>query len=359
MRSIRSKELAGAKRDFAADHRRENPQVRSIRLALALPAAFGIAGLLLSGSAFAQQAAANWTGPKLRVAVMDLSGSALKMQTQYQPSTTTTTVSLPPPADFARGLTEMLTTALHATGKFVVLERMALPQVLGEQDLGNSGRVNPETAAAAGKVIGAQALVTGDITEFAYQQTSVGGKLSVLQRLGAKGDRVTAKVALDIRMLDAVTGEVLFSQRSQGSASMTGVGADLTLGGNEFSGGGYANTPLGKASREAIEGAVAAIVTGMKKLPWSGRIIDLREGMVYINAGAELGIQPGMQFDVYEQQGALVDPETGKSLGTPDRKLGTIRVTKVQDKYSVAEVTDGTGFKRSNLVRFKGQAEKP
>src|SRR5687768_11067003 len=89
--------------------------------------------------------------PKLRVAVMDLSGTALSMQTTYAPTMTTTTVAIPPPTEFARGLTEMMTTALVETGRFVVLDRRALQQVLAEQDLGVAGRLNPETAPAVGQ----------------------------------------------------------------------------------------------------------------------------------------------------------------------------------------------------------------
>jgi hypothetical protein len=66
-----------------------------------------------------------------------------------------------------------------------------------------------------------------------------------------------------------------------------------------------------------------------------------------------------MEFDVYEQQEALVDPDTGKALGTPDRKLGSLKVDTVQDKYSIASVTSGSGFKRNHVVRFKGAPQKP
>ena len=43
-------------------------------------------------------------------------------------------------------MTEMLTTALTKSERFVVLERAALDKVTAEQDLGASGRVNPEFA---------------------------------------------------------------------------------------------------------------------------------------------------------------------------------------------------------------------
>jgi curli biogenesis system outer membrane secretion channel CsgG len=192
----------------------------------------------------------------MRLAVMDLSGAALKSQTTYQTNSTSTTVAIPPPAEFALGLTEMLTTALVKTGRFVVVERAAVEKIINEQNLGASGQVNPETAAAKGKIIGAQSLVTGEITEFSYRQSSIGGSFNPIQIIKAKSDRVTAMVALDIRMIDATTGEVLFSRRAKGTASMTGVAAELTQSDRNFSASASANTPLGRASRQAIEEAM-------------------------------------------------------------------------------------------------------
>src|SRR5258706_6292485 len=125
---------------------------------------------------------------RLRVAVMDLSGSALRMQTmttgipgqpmpqqqyqqpynQPQPGTqTTTTVALPPPTEFARGLTEMVTSVLAANGRFIVLERTAMQGIDQEQTLGQA-RTTKETAAQQGALLGAQALITGDITGFTF-----------------------------------------------------------------------------------------------------------------------------------------------------------------------------------------------
>jgi curli biogenesis system outer membrane secretion channel CsgG len=92
---------------------------------------------------------------KPRVAVMDLSGSALRMQTTVMPGqpvpiapqyptpgsqTTTVTVAIPPPSEFARGLTEMLTSILVSTDRFIVLERAAMQQIDHEQSLGPEGR---------------------------------------------------------------------------------------------------------------------------------------------------------------------------------------------------------------------------
>ena len=94
--------------------------------------------LRMAAGAGALEAQSVGVGPevgKLRLAVMDLNGSALRIQ-QIQGQTAqgggvqaTQTVNLPAPPEFARTLTEMLTTTLTATGRFVVLERQQMQAI--------------------------------------------------------------------------------------------------------------------------------------------------------------------------------------------------------------------------------------
>jgi curli biogenesis system outer membrane secretion channel CsgG len=302
-------------------------------------------------------------GPRVRLGVLDLTGSALSMQSAATPTGVSTTIALPPPPDFSRGLTQMLTTALVANNGFVVLERSQINQVLGEQDFSVSGRVTPETSITLGKVLGAQMLITGDITEFSYKQSTAGSKVGLLggigKSLGAKADRVTAQVALDLRILDATTGEVVGSARGEGKASATAVGADLAVADKSIGLGGSVETPLGQASRRAIDNAVEQLAEALRGTSWSGRIGDVRGAEIYINAGSQLGIAGGMEFEVFQQSKPVTDPESGAVLGTPENRSGRIVITRVAEKYAVAKAIEGGPFKRNDVVRFKGaRAEK-
>lgn len=316
---------------------------------------------------------------RLRVAVMDLSGSALKMQSttmlmpgqpgmQQQPQPygqpvakqTTVTVAIPPPTEFARGLTEALTTVLVRTGRFTVLERAAMQSVQQEQQIGASGAVTKETAARTGALLGAEVLITGDITGFTHNRSGIGGALTnIVKGLTVASERVTAEVTIDLRLIDASTGEVLMSYKGVGKASQTGVAADLIKDEKTYSGSVTLTTPLGQASRQALQNAVAGILLGMPAVRWGGRVVDVREGVVYVNAGAEQGIRVGLELDVYEVQPELVDPDTGKNLGSPDRLIGSLVVATVLEKFSTARPVRGEGFSRGNIVRLKGKALPP
>lgn len=314
-----------------------------------------LAMLVLAPCLSAQEPA----GPRLRVAVMNLTEDAFTGTTEYGATSTTTTVAIPPPSGFALGLTEMLTTALVETGRFVVVERAEVDAVLEEQDLGASGRVAGRSAAAQGRVLGVQAILAGGITEYTYTSSSLGGNVRVLNRVRAGAQEVKAMVALDIRLIDAETGEVIASERGEGDASSRSLSADALIGDNEFGTAVAASTPLGQASREALEEIVSAVVEALADVPWSGRVIDVRGEHVYINAGADVGIEAGMELAVFEQQEALVDPETGLTLGAPERLIGALRITQVDAKYAVAELTDGAGVAANHVVRLVGQPAKP
>jgi curli biogenesis system outer membrane secretion channel CsgG len=309
---------------------------------------------------------------RLRVAVADLSGSALKMQstTTMAPSApppaagaagvagvasqTTMSVALPPPAEFARGLTEMLTSVLVKTGRFTVLERSAMANIDAEQALTAAGKVTKETGAQQGGLLGAQAIITGDITGFAYQKTGLGGALSnVVKGLTVSGARVTAEVDIDLRLIDATTGAVLHSAKGVGKADQTGVAADLTRAEKSYSADAQMSTPLGQASRAAIQDAVVGLLTGMPKMKWSGRVIDVRDGVVYVNAVEADGMRAGLELEVFEAQPPLVDPATGQSLGAPERHVGTIVIDAVQEKFSTAHIGSGQGVARGQIIRFK------
>ncbi len=307
---------------------------------------------------------------KLRIAVMDLNGVALRMQTAMAPMgasgmappgmQSTTTIAIPPPAEFARSLTEALTTSLVATNRFMVLERAALAAVQQEQDLGAGGRVNKETAPDIGRIVGAQVLITGDITGFTHSKSSVGGQITnLIKGVNASVERVSAAVTIDIRVIDAVTGEVIASVKGDGQAAQNGVATDLTREERGYSGSVELTTPLGHASRMALQKAVAGIVAGMPKVRWSARVIDYRDGVLYVNAGAAHGIQPGIALEVFDPQPALIDPVSGVNLGTPDKLMGEVVIDRVDVQYSTAKVVSGTDFKRSQVVRLKGEGSRP
>jgi len=98
-----------------------------------------------------------------------------------------------------------------------------------------------------------------------------------------------------------------------------------------------------------------AFCSGFKE--WSTRpfqtIVILVEGdTVIFKAGTRAKRDSGVRSADYRPGKERIDPETGKSLGRRQSKIGEIRLSSHQnDHISEGNITDGSGFKRGDVLK--------
>ena len=148
-------------------------------------------------------------------------------------------------------LSGMLSNELSSTGSFRVLERNKLGNVLEEQNLAASGRVRAGTGAKMGQVTGADYLVFGTVTSYEERTAETGGGLS-FRGISLGGKKSEAYIAVDVRVVNAETGEVDYSRTIEGRSSGGGVSVGVFRGGFGGSLAHEENTPAGKAIRAAL-----------------------------------------------------------------------------------------------------------
>ncbi|MFA5119295.1 MAG: CsgG/HfaB family protein [Candidatus Omnitrophota bacterium] len=194
-----------------------------------------------------------YSGPKARIAVADFEVKAAKAG-----------------GEIGSGLREMLVTALINSNRFSVLERQVLNAVMQEQALSASGAAETGSGGPQrGKIKTADLIVTAAVTEFEPEASGggagfgLGGKVGKGVLGGLLGASLNkAHMALDIRIVDTSSSEVLAATRVQGQA--TDIAGNVGLG---FLGSwglgaglsGYANTPMEKAIRVCIIEAIKYI----------------------------------------------------------------------------------------------------
>jgi len=254
--------------------------------------------------------------------------------------------------NLGEGMAEMLTTELSRTGRFMVLERLAIGDVIEEQSLGQSGLVRPESAARTGQIIGAQVIIRGAITEFSDSASGVGGGARI-KGFGISGKSENAYVGIDVRVINASTGQIMASTHAAREAASGGGRVSYTNRNFQIGGGGFSSTPLGKATRAAISDAVSFISRTMAKydLRPKLRIVKVDGSRIYINAGHNMGLAPGGRLYVYSEGESLIDPETGLDLGSSEEQTGLIEITTVREKFSIATPVSGHGFQRGYLLK--------
>jgi curli biogenesis system outer membrane secretion channel CsgG len=183
------------------------------------------------GIAQAQQAAYN--GPKQRIAVKAFEYKAARGS-----------------RDIGNGMSDMLADSLFNSGRFIVLEREHIKEVMDEQDFGASGRVKKDTAAPVGEIEGAQLLIRGSVTQF--EPNCRGGSVLVF---GAK----QACVTINLRIVDTKTGRVVNATTVEGTSTTAGGGLIFATNALPVGLGAWSKTPMESAIRDAIEKAVQFI----------------------------------------------------------------------------------------------------
>jgi len=148
-------------------------------------------------------------------------------------------------------LSDLLASELGSTKAFQVLERREIEAVIGEQDLGASGRINPETKAQIGKIKGAKYLVAGTVSSYEESTKGGGAGLSVGGlRLG--GSKEKTYIAIDLKVVDTETGQIVDTRTIEAESSGVGLEAGISIKGVSLSGGGFERTPAGKAIRACV-----------------------------------------------------------------------------------------------------------
>ncbi len=168
--------------------------------------------------------------------------------------------------DIGTGVTEMVEEALFNRGRYRLVERRQLEQVLREQGLGLTGAVDAATAARVGRVAGVQALIMGTVNQF--DLSSAGGVVLPLPLpvpIGIGVGVYRAQVALTARVVDANTAEILGIVRGNGRADGTVAMASLQVA--AFGGGEFRNSVLGRALTQAIQDLVNNLDAGLSKRP--------------------------------------------------------------------------------------------
>ncbi|MGE5623495.1 MAG: CsgG/HfaB family protein [Methanocella sp.] len=231
----------------------------------------------------------------------------------------------------------LVTDALVGKGKFKVMERTRLAEIMAEQRLQVSGAVDESTAVQLGKLLGVRLMVLGSVTEF--RQSGATGLSFGQFGLGLQ----QASTKLSARLVDVQTGQILAASKGDGQA--TGASFNLRLSGVSFATSQFRSTTLGQAATKAVDllvnDLVGKIEANAAKLQYaeaapalSGRVVAiLGPTQVIIDLGKDRGVKKGTAFQIFRLQQV-------PGLSAPVRvPVGALKVTSVDQAASVCSVT--------------------
>ncbi len=245
-----------------------------------------------------------------------------------------------------QSLEEQLIDQINRSRKFQVVARSDLKQILKEQDLVESGLVDPygENAAESFKVAGIKYLLVLGIDNFQdYTEKAT------FEALDSKATKRIIQLSAVAKLYNTTTGNLLEStnlqirqQTLEEQPTFSRQRGDLTQ-------------RLFVDTARKMAGKIAARVTNVV---FPAKVLAKRGDMLMINRGDGTQIEAGQTWTVFSVGEQLVDPDTGETLGNAEFEVGKVKVTRVNPKFSQAKIVEDNGINKGAILRPHRESER-
>jgi hypothetical protein len=236
------------------------------------------------------------------------------------------TSSLPDMKAQATALQMAIAKTLGQQGGVVVLDFAALEQ---EAEKVPASIQNPEDRAyEAGRLLGLNAVLAGNITDLSVQR----------QMKGIYGFRDNAPflaLEVELRLLDMTTSTVL----AQDSFRRQEVISDVEAEGITMSGAKPDPNLVNKLLAQVTKDAESWVVGKIAAQPWGGAILKVEGDKVLITAGRDTGLPVGSVLTVYSL-GERIKAGTGQEIVLPGPAVGKIQLTELGARNSWAAIVE-------------------
>lgn len=226
---------------------------------------------------------------------------------------------------------DILSAKLALSGKFILLERDGLEELITEAGEGM-------------QKIGADYIILGSVTKF-------GRKVEGDQRVFSQTKTQTVEAGVSVRLVEVATGLIIYSDEASGFAE-TSAKQTLGLGGTA----GYDATLSDKAISAALSQLVENIINKCMDKPWRGYLLAIEDGNYIISGGKSQGISEGSQFTLYKKGKIVTNPQTGIKIELPGTKIGTLTVTMCMGDTPESEISfctfEGTPIDTDQLDNY-------
>lgn len=227
-------------------------------------------------------------------------------------------------------LTNELIHQLVATRKFDVLERTRVDDLIKEKQFQESDYASPEEAGKIARLLGADYFVLGRIDDFGVEveNKSIPYSTQTYQQHEAEID-------LYLRVIDARSGKVVAAEKFE-SETKVRVNKDK-------------KTP--NVGKLLISQASQEMVSRITNIVYPVKVARAEGKTLYLNRGADGNFKVGDLVSVYSQGQAIVDSDTGETLGNTENEIAQARVTSVEARFTKVELTSEAAIKEGMLVR--------
>lgn len=242
--------------------------------------------------------------------------------------------------DQAAALEKAITQHLTKQGGVVIADFAALQTEMEKQPRSVS---NPEDRAIeAGRLMGLNALLAGNITDLSVQRMLKG-------IYGFRDNTPFLTLEVELRLVDVTTGTVVGQEafKQQGK---------IDDGDAENIANGSAPDPklVNKLLAEITQQTSTWVARHVSALPWGGVVLETEGKRVRVSVGRDTGLSTGSTLAVYAL-GETIKAGTGQQLSLPGPRVGRIKLTELGARSSWAEIIERAADKEVK----EGQPKPP
>lgn len=205
---------------------------------------------------------------------------------------------------------------LVATRKFDVLERARVDDLLKEKEFQDSDYASPEEAPKLARLLGADYFVLGRIDDLAGRSEEKPMPYSTRSYLQQE-----AHIDLYLRVVDARTGRIVAAEKFASEATL-----------RDPKGSDHVGKKLIAQAAQEMVGRIVGTVFPLRVAKAEGHTL-------YINRGNDGTLKVGDVLAVYSQGEAIVDQDTGETLGNTESEVARATVTAIEARFTRAELT--------------------
>ena len=204
--------------------------------------------------------------------------------------------------------------ALAKTGKFTMMERTRLDELLKERGLSASGVTTGNSS--LGGFSGVDYLVYGSISNITMARKNMFIVMNC-----------DASLSMNIRVVDVNSGEIRFSENISVDETVGSSGSD------EDPCYGISLSSINVLGEEASDGIANKMTTALFPI----KVVRARGNQVYLNYG-EGTLRKGSILSIKEMGEGFIDPDTGEVLGAEETTTAVIVIDDVRPKFSIGEI---------------------
>ena len=244
-----------------------------------------------------------------------------------------------------QGAERQMESELQRSQKFDIVARGDLKTILKEQDLADSGLVNQLDPNTAKSLQLAGARYVAILTVDGFQDIT--DRTTLQKQLGpTSAERRSIQLSGVVQVYDTTSGRMLTSaplkiDRNQLDEIIPGV---ERTGSKTQAVLATVASALGAESAASISGAI-----------FPAKVLAYTFGQITFNRTGSSGVQDGQIWEVMHAGEALIDPDTGASLGSEEVTVGWSRVTDAGNQFSKAQAIVDNGISKGAIMRYRPQ----